>query len=85
MDELLDSDTGYVCCLFCLCAVADTPLILDISIHAQDSKEDLEYGNHSRIRESGPANIVEILDAEFETQRGQIMVSRKNALSIADH
>jgi len=60
--------------------VADSSLILEISIHVQDYQEkDLEHGNHSRILEtSDPADVVGILKAEFKTQRGKIMVSRKS-------
>lgn len=59
--------------------MADSSLILDISIHLPDyRKEDLEYGSHSRIRECGPADVVEILEAEFKTQKGRIIVSGKS-------
>lgn len=69
----------YVAPLSNCVPVAEPSLILEISIHAQDyRKEDVEHGNHSRIREtSSPINVVETLEAEFKAQRGQIIVSRK--------
>jgi hypothetical protein len=43
-------------------------------------KEDKKHGYHSRIRETKPLNVVETLEEEFKTQRGQVMVSRKSRL-----
>jgi len=61
--------------------IANPSLILDISIHGPEEygKEDLEYGDHSRIKETfAPLNVVGTLDEEFKIQRGQIIVSRKS-------
>jgi hypothetical protein len=76
---------GYRICtatLALLSNVADPSLILDISIHMPEhyGKEDLKHGDHSRIKETTPLNVVETLEEEFKTQRGQIMVSRKSRL-----
>ncbi|KAH8674404.1 hypothetical protein BGZ60DRAFT_403841 [Tricladium varicosporioides] len=71
MDELLDQDTGY---------------ILDISIHVLQGggKKDLEYGDHSRVRESFGPFMVGTLDGEIKNQRGRIMVSLCANKTVAD-
>lgn len=62
--------------LYKLGDVANYYLILNISIHAPDTKEDKEHGSHSRILETpSPPNVVETLETEFRSQRGRIMVS----------
>ena len=62
---------------------ADFSLILDIVIYIKDGKiEDQDHGSHSRIKEtSHPLNVSGILAEEFNTRRGQIIVSRKNPQS----
>lgn len=80
MDELLDSDTGYVRLPPAhLGKLADTLWILEVRLHVQDYvKEDLEYGDHSRIKKiRGPPNVGDVLDTEFKAHRGRVMVSRK--------
>ena len=88
MDELLDSDTGYVRPIVQFCSIADSSLILEISIHIQNfGKEDSEYGTHSRILETSTSvDVVETLEAEFKSQRGKFMISRKSRLKfLADY
>jgi len=72
MDDLLDSDTGY---------------ILEVRLHVLDygGKKDLEYGNHSKIKKIfNPPNIVEVLQTEFESHRGKVMVSQCADRIMAD-
>jgi hypothetical protein len=81
MDELLDSDTGYVRLpLAQLGKLADTSWILEVRLHVQDyGKEDLEYGSHSKIKKIfAPPNVGDVLDTEFKAHRGRVMVSRKS-------
>lgn len=87
MDELLNSDTGYVQHPRSNYVTSLTNLlILEISIHVQDyGKKDLEYGSHSRIKEIfSPPEVVGVLETEFKTQRGKILVSRKSYPSTFD-
>lgn len=78
MDKLLVMDTGYVPNPALLRDPANLSWILDISIHTQDyRKEDVVHGSHSRVKESGPVNVVRTLEDEFKAQRGQTMVSRE--------
>ncbi|XMA13701.1 hypothetical protein WAI453_006492 [Rhynchosporium graminicola] len=68
MDNLLDSDTGY---------------ILEVRLHVLDygGKKDVEYGNHSRIKKIFTTpNVVEVLQTEFKSHRGKVMVSRMRRL-----
>ncbi|KAG4412489.1 hypothetical protein IFR04_014383 [Cadophora malorum] len=72
MDDLLDSDTGY---------------ILEVRLHVLDhgGKKDLEYGNHSKIKKIfNPPNIVEVLQTEFASHRGKVMVSQCADRVMAD-
>ena len=64
--------------------VANTSLILEISIHLPGKgQEPLEYGNHGSIKEiPTPADVIGTLEAEFNTQRGRIMVSGESRPSI---
>jgi hypothetical protein len=81
MDDLLDSDTGYVGLpLIQLCNLADTAWILEVRIHVQEPGEkDVEYGTHGRIKKTfDQLDIVEVLGTEFKSRRGRVMVSRKS-------
>jgi hypothetical protein len=81
MDDLLDSDTGYVGLpLVQLCNLADTAWILEVRIHVQEPGEkDVEYGTHGRIKKTfDQLDIVEVLKTEFKSRRGRVMVSRKS-------
>ncbi|KAH7370285.1 hypothetical protein BKA65DRAFT_471505 [Rhexocercosporidium sp. MPI-PUGE-AT-0058] len=71
MDDLLDSDTGY---------------ILEVRLHVLDyGKKDLEYGNHSKIKKIfTPPNVVKVLEDEFESHRGKVMVSQCADRVMAD-
>lgn len=63
--------------------VADSSLILEISMHILDKfgKQVLKHGIHSRIEEvPGTIDVVGTLETEFRSQPGRIMVSRKSRL-----
>jgi hypothetical protein len=88
MDELLDSDTGYVRVpLVSVYNFANTVWILEVRLHVQDyGKEDLEYGSHSKIKKIFAApNVVEVLETEFKSHRGRVMVSRKSRPPPPNH
>jgi hypothetical protein len=80
MDELLDSDTGYVRLPLPNWVSLLTPSwILEVRLHVENYvKEDLEYGSHSKIKKIGGwPNVGDVLRAEFNAYRGRVMVSRK--------
>jgi hypothetical protein len=55
-------------------------LILDASIHLPGCGEkDLEYGDHSKIREvPTPIDVIGTLEAEFKAGKGRFIVSGKS-------
>lgn len=59
-------------------------MILEVSIHAPGyGKKDLEYGDHSRIREVfTPLDVTGTLEAEFQARKGRFIVSGKGHPSI---
>lgn len=63
--------------------LANFSLILEVSIHVLDyRRESLEYGNHSKIHLlPDPPDIGGLLQTEFQTQKGKIIVSRKSCVS----
>jgi hypothetical protein len=53
--------------------------ILEVRLHVQNYvKEDLEYGNHSKIKKLGGwPNVGDVLGIKFNAHQGRIMVSSK--------
>jgi len=66
-------------CVIQPCQLSNARQILEVRLHVLDhgGKKDLEYGNHSKIKKIfNPPNIVEVLQTEFASHRGKVMVSR---------